>query len=34
VALSREIKKKPVIQEKVEKVDPIISKSLDAVYLE
>ena len=34
VALSREIKKKPVIQEKVEKVDTIISKSLDAVYLE
>ena len=34
VALSREIKKKPVVQEKVEKVDPIISKSLDAVYLE
>lgn len=33
VALSREIKKKPVVQEKVEKVEPI-SKSLDAVYLE
>ena len=32
--LSREIKKKPVIQEKVEKVEPIISKSLDAVYLD
>jgi hypothetical protein len=33
VALSRETKKKPVIQEKVKKVEPI-SKSLDAVYLE
>jgi len=33
VALSKETKKKPVIQEKVEKVEPI-SKSLDAVFLE
>jgi len=33
MALSRETKKKPVIQEKVKKVEPI-SKSLDAVYLE
>jgi hypothetical protein len=33
MALSRETKKKPVVQEKVKKVEPI-SKSLDAVYLE
>lgn len=33
VALSKETKKKPVVQEKVEKVEPI-SKSLDAVFLE